>query len=338
MRGGKGIILSHDQSTTSPFRKVSTGTWADRKVMNLSRMEPSGQAMFVMLLIGPQTTSMPGVQPVGRLAFSEMLEWEPEAFDKAFQEVFEQGLAKADWKARFVFVPKAIQHNLPQSPNVVKSWASTWARVPDCDLKREAWKTIFQALTALGKSFADAFKTACPLDFYDDSEVDEKPSAKASGKPSEKATDNQKQEKEQKQKQKQEQKSFGSNIDPDGATDSDGSEPAAAPVAPPKNRRGSCLAEDWRLPKGWGDWALENRPDLTDADVRHQAACFADYWHGKAGPDAHKADWEATWRNWIRRADGPPAPKGGPSHPLGRTSPSPHSHQPKEPRDVVTSI
>ena len=78
--------MSHDQSTTSPFRKVSTGTWADRKVMNLSRMEPSGQAMFVMLLIGPQTTNMPGVQPVGRLAFAEMLEWEPEAFDKAFAD------------------------------------------------------------------------------------------------------------------------------------------------------------------------------------------------------------------------------------------------------------
>lgn len=152
--------------------------------------------MFVMLLIGPQTTSMPGVQPVGRLAFAEMLEWEPEAFDKAFQEVFEQGLAKADWKARFVFVPKAIQHNLPQSPNVVKSWASTWARVPDCDLKREAWQTIFQALTTLGKSFADAFKTACPLDSDDDLEATGKDAMKASGKPSEKATDNQEQEQE----------------------------------------------------------------------------------------------------------------------------------------------
>lgn len=224
--------MSHDQPTTSPFRKVSTGTWADRRVMNLSRLEPSGQAMFVMLLIGPQTTNMPGVQPVGRLAFAEMLDWESEAFDKAFQEVFEQGLAKADWKARFVFVPKSIQHNLPQSPNVVKSWASTWARVPDCELKREAWHTIFQALTALGKSFADAFKTACPLGDKDDGEgVEEatgkataKPSKKATDKPSGKATDNQEQEQEKEKKQEQDQKQTHASQ----ATDQSGNGDAAA--------------------------------------------------------------------------------------------------------------
>jgi len=34
--------------------------------------------------------------------------------------------------------------------------------------------------------------------------------------------------------------------------------------------------------------------------VRHQAERFADYWHAKTGKDASKADWEATWRNWIR--------------------------------------
>jgi len=88
--------------------------------------------MFLTALFGPQTTNIPGVQPVGRLGFAEMLDWELEDFDKAFQEVLNQGLVKADWKARLVFVPKAIQHNLPQSPNVVKSWALTWSRVPDC--------------------------------------------------------------------------------------------------------------------------------------------------------------------------------------------------------------
>jgi hypothetical protein len=29
---------------------------------------------------------------------------------------------------------------------------------------------------------------------------------------------------------------------------------------------------------------------------------FCDYWHGKAGRDATKVDWVATWRNWIRTA------------------------------------
>jgi len=28
---------------------------------------------------------------------------------------------------------------------------------------------------------------------------------------------------------------------------------------------------------------------------------FRDYWLAKSGADACKADWEATWRNWVRR-------------------------------------
>jgi len=184
--------MTHDVSTTSPYRKVSTSTWGDEKIRRLSPLQPSGQALFLILLTGPQTTSMPGVQPVGRMALAEMLEWELDAFDKAFEEVLREGLAVADWKARLVFVPKAIQHNLPQSPNVVKSWAGTWARVPECDLKAQVWATLHEALTKLGKSFADAFKTACPL-------ATAEPLRKAPGKPSAKATANQEQEQEQKQ-------------------------------------------------------------------------------------------------------------------------------------------
>jgi hypothetical protein len=57
------------------------------------------------------------------------------------------------------------------------------------------------------------------------------------------------------------------------------------------------------LPKAWGEWALAERTDLTADDVRREAACFADHWRGKAGADARKADWEATWRNWVRRSN-----------------------------------
>lgn len=64
---------------------------------------------------------------------------------------------------------------------------------------------------------------------------------------------------------------------------------------------GSRLPAEWVLPRSWGEWAEQERPDL---DVRREAASFADYWHGVAGAKARKADWEATWRNWIRKADG----------------------------------
>lgn len=68
------------------------------------------------------------------------------------------------------------------------------------------------------------------------------------------------------------------------------------PKADPK---GSRLSEDWFLPRDWGAWAVQE--GLTIPEVREQAARFADYWRGVPGAKGRKADWQATWRNWIRR-------------------------------------
>ena len=65
--------------------------------------------------------------------------------------------------------------------------------------------------------------------------------------------------------------------------------------------RGTRLPQDWALPKAWGQWAVDDLNMQPDA-VRAEAAKFADYWHAKAGRDAAKADWLATWRNWCRSA------------------------------------
>ena len=55
------------------------------------------------------------------------------------------------------------------------------------------------------------------------------------------------------------------------------------------------LPADWTLPDDWATWAIQNKPGI---DVQETAATFADYWHSEA---KGKADWFATWRNWVRR-------------------------------------
>jgi len=75
----------------------------------------------------------------------------------------------------------------------------------------------------------------------------------------------------------------------------------APPSASPRLARGTRLPADWHLPDDWADWAIEQRPDWTPSHVRHIADCFRDYWSAKAGRDACKLDWLATWRNWVRR-------------------------------------
>lgn len=127
---------------------------------------------------------------------AEELGWPLEAFDEAFREVSEQGMAKADFTARLVWLPNAIKHNKPESPNVVKSWASEFDLLPECSLKLEALDAIKAFVCALGPGFSGAFIGAF--------ECRGKPSGKASGKPSGKTMPNQEQEQEQEQEVKAE--------------------------------------------------------------------------------------------------------------------------------------
>jgi uncharacterized protein YdaU (DUF1376 family) len=62
-------------------------------------------------------------------------------------------------------------------------------------------------------------------------------------------------------------------------------------------QRGSRLPPDWALPSDWAEWAKTARPDLDPAETARR---FADYWHGIPGAKGRKADWLATWRNWVR--------------------------------------
>ena len=65
----------------------------------------------------------------------------------------------------------------------------------------------------------------------------------------------------------------------------------------PKSPRGTALPKDWELPGDWRTWAEGARPDV---DVLTVADSFRDYWVAKPGKDGRKADWLATWRNWVR--------------------------------------
>ena len=63
-----------------------------------------------------------------------------------------------------------------------------------------------------------------------------------------------------------------------------------------KNPLPSRLKADWELPQEWGDWA--ETEGLTGEEILREAEKFRDYWLGNGKT---KVDWEATWRNWIRR-------------------------------------
>lgn len=69
-------------------------------------------------------------------------------------------------------------------------------------------------------------------------------------------------------------------------------------------QRGQRLSSDWQLPDDWRQWARTNC-FAENAEITRQAEVFRDYWIAKPGAQAAKLDWEATWRNWCRKAFSP---------------------------------
>ena len=87
----------------------------------------------------------------------------------------------------------------------------------------------------------------------------------------------------------------------------------AGGVAPTRKTR-STVSKATRLPGDWippGDWiAWATAEGMALDRVWREVEVFRDYWTAKSGQDATKADWQATWRNWIRRAMQPGGPFG----------------------------
>ena len=66
-------------------------------------------------------------------------------------------------------------------------------------------------------------------------------------------------------------------------------------------QRGSRLPDDWQIPDDWIDWARkELREHDVALDLTREASRFRDYWTAQTGQRGVKANWFATWRNWVR--------------------------------------
>src|SRR5262249_41516112 len=110
----------------------------------------------------PQNTSLPGLFRASEVVLADELGWPLEDFRRCWAEIEGVGMARADWKARVVWVPNAVKYNEPANPNVVKSWADLLGEVPDCPLKAEACQALagyLAARPALAGAVATVFGT-----------------------------------------------------------------------------------------------------------------------------------------------------------------------------------
>jgi hypothetical protein len=65
-------------------------------------------------------------------------------------------------------------------------------------------------------------------------------------------------------------------------------------------RTSSRIPDDFGLTPEREAYAAKNLPKVNATALMEG---FVDHWRAKTGKDAVKADWDATWRNWVRNAN-----------------------------------
>lgn len=158
-----------DEAAQSRYRRVSTRMWNDHRVRELGHPEPHPMYLFMYLLTNPATTGVPGLFRARDIAMAMDLGWSLEDFRGAFAVLQQQGMAEADWRAGLVWLPNAVKHDPPASPNVVVSWGKIVRNdMPECRLLLRAVTRIREQLGQLferPEGFLEAFAKAFPEAF-----------------------------------------------------------------------------------------------------------------------------------------------------------------------------
>jgi hypothetical protein len=146
----------------SKYRKIETRIWNDKKFNALS---DDGKLLFFFLLTHPHLISL-GAMRISILGLAGELNWNEGRLSKAFQEVLSKGIVRYDERALFLWLPNFLRYNIPESPNVVKSWSHLLDYLPECELKNELITHARARVESLSPGFrealAEAFRKAMP--------------------------------------------------------------------------------------------------------------------------------------------------------------------------------
>ena len=93
------------------------------------------------------------------------------------------------------------------------------------------------------------------------------------------------------------QKSNALDTDTDTDTDTEEKRRAKATSKAEAKATASRLPADWSASVDDIEFCKAERPDLVPTQTEQR---FRDYWIAQPGVKGRKADWPATWRNWVR--------------------------------------
>ncbi len=86
----------------------------------------------------------------------------------------------------------------------------------------------------------------------------------------------------------------------------------------PKAERSTRLPDGWRPEGELRQWTIDHITEKqSGVSAGHELEKFRDHWKAAPGAKGRKADWPATWRNWIREAIRREGKGNGPQRPNG---------------------
>jgi hypothetical protein len=136
------------------YRKVMTSIWSDRKFRVL---DDDAKLVFVHLLTHPHQTSL-GAMRASPAGLAAELRWSPERYQDALNQCVSAGMVGLNTEACLVYVPNFLRHNPPESPNVVRSWATLVSELPECAELASIREHAGQICRAKGETFLKAFR------------------------------------------------------------------------------------------------------------------------------------------------------------------------------------
>lgn len=269
------------------FSQVVRTIWSHPKFRKLSGPKPNAKTLVLRLLVAPEMTGVPGIFKAWDAALAADLGWPLPAFRKCLAEVIDAGWAVYDDETGVFWIPNALDQeaNQPANPNVVRSWRTPLAELPESDLKARAVERLHEWATEKGEPWAKALEEALgrrtPM-------ASPNPSGKAQPKPLVDPSPIQEHEKEKEQEKEQEKEETRGRA---GRGPASFQEPPRAPGAPPRPRKDLTFTRfafaEWFPTQAWLDWWSEN--DLTDAEVDATYCAIRDKLGG-----THDVEWWDT--------------------------------------------
>ncbi|MGB0890504.1 MAG: hypothetical protein ACPGWS_09490, partial [Solirubrobacterales bacterium] len=144
------------------YRPVDVCIYSSADFSALSAPQPNAQSLFMRLLTSGHDRSIPGLHVIGLGGLADELQWGFEETREKFAEIEGQGMARAEWRSRVVWMRAAISHRPPSNQNVVKGWGRYWREIPECALKLEAWEETCQWFNEHRPEWIETFVASCP--------------------------------------------------------------------------------------------------------------------------------------------------------------------------------